>query len=91
MENTLENALKYAMTSGEGPQKPKGDFLTPELEDKADQLAAQDEDENPELVTLFQNLCSFANVTPTQGLAILNKQEWDEDVFNLNLNRIRVV
>ena len=40
---------------------------------------AQDDETTSNLVIMFKNLCTFANLAPKNVLELLNKLEWDDD------------
>jgi hypothetical protein len=83
MENSLENALKYAQNNPH-LEEAKGDFLKPEDSDKP----AMDDEATSNLVAMFSNLCTFSNLDPKDALAALNAQDWGDDISSLG-NRFR--
>jgi hypothetical protein len=82
MENTHENAIKYAMTNPD-LEKPKGDFLEPDSD-----KPAMDDEATSNLVEMFTSVCKAFAVDPKDALSILNEQDWGEPLFSLG-NRFR--
>lgn len=83
MENSLENALKYAMNNP-NLEEPKGDFLKPE----DSETPAMDDESTANLVTMFTSVCKAFAIAPKDALSILSEQDWGDDFSSLG-NRFR--
>jgi hypothetical protein len=81
--NAMENSLKYALTNP-NLEEPKGDFLKPE----DSETPAMDDESTANFVTMFSNLCKFANLEPKDALSLLSAQDWGDDLSSLG-NRFR--
>jgi hypothetical protein len=74
-ENSLENALKYAMNNPHA-EEAKGDFLKPEDSDKP----AMDDEATSNLVAVFQSVCDAAGLAPKDAIAVLAAHDWGDDL-----------
>lgn len=75
MENTIENALKYAMNNPD-TQEAKGDFL------ESDSKPAMDDEATSNLVTMFSSVSKAFGITPKEALSVLNEQDWGADILS---------